>query len=78
LYEKYGAIVGDWESGSIAWVSSKLGVRCLILRGVSDVVGRDGGEAYEDEGETFLEGVVQVFSSILPKLEEWVRISQPT
>ena len=78
LHEKYGAVVGDWESGSIAWVSTQLGVRCLILRGVSDLVGRDGGEAYEDGGETFLQGVEQVFRSILPNLEDWIRIAQPT
>lgn len=46
LHEKYGAVVGDWESGAIAWVAKKNNVRLLIFRGVSDLVGADGGEAY--------------------------------
>lgn len=46
LVEKYQARAGDWESGAIAWVAQKNGARCLILRGVSDLVGQTGGEAY--------------------------------
>jgi len=48
LVERYGAIAGDWESGAIAWVCARSGVRCLILRGVSDLVGSGGGEIYGD------------------------------
>ena len=46
LIEKYGAVAADWESGAIAWVAKKNGTRLLILRGVTDLVGADGGEAY--------------------------------
>lgn len=46
LSATYGAIAADWESGAIAWVAKRNGVRCLILRGVSDLVGAAGGEAY--------------------------------
>jgi adenosylhomocysteine nucleosidase len=46
LIEKYGAAAADWESGAIAWVAQKNGVRVLILRGVTDLVGANGGEAY--------------------------------
>ena len=52
LVEKYGAVAADWESGAIAWVAQKNGLRCLILRGVTDLVGATGGEAY---------GNIQVF-----------------
>ncbi|HSV85435.1 MAG TPA: 5'-methylthioadenosine/S-adenosylhomocysteine nucleosidase, partial [Levilinea sp.] len=38
LRERYGAVAADWESGAIAWVAQRNGVRCLILRGVSDLV----------------------------------------
>jgi adenosylhomocysteine nucleosidase len=48
LIKKYGAIAADWESGTIAWVAKQNGVRCLILRGVTDLVGAGGGEAYGD------------------------------
>ena len=46
LKQEYGAIAGDWESGAIAWVASRNDTRCLILRGVTDLVGISGGEAY--------------------------------
>jgi adenosylhomocysteine nucleosidase len=48
LVEKYNAIAADWESGAIAWVAKKNGICCLILRGVTDLVGAGGGEAYGD------------------------------
>jgi len=48
LQRKYGAIAGDWESGAIAYVAARNQVRCLILRGVSDLVSEHGGEAYSD------------------------------
>lgn len=46
LIQKYGAVAADWESGAIAWVANRNGTRLLILRGVSDLVGGEGGEAY--------------------------------
>lgn len=46
LIERFDAVAGDWESGAIAWVANRNGVRCLILRGVTDIVSPDGGEAY--------------------------------
>jgi adenosylhomocysteine nucleosidase len=46
LKSRYGAAAGDWESGAIAWVAARSGLRLLILRGVTDLVGASGGEAY--------------------------------
>jgi adenosylhomocysteine nucleosidase len=46
LVSRFGAVAADWESGAIAWVANKNRVRCLILRGVTDLVGGGGGEAY--------------------------------
>jgi len=43
LVEKYDAMAADWESGAIAWVAKKNNQRLLILRGVSDLVGGEGG-----------------------------------
>ena len=49
LMNTYQARAADWESGSIAWVATKTHKRrCLILRGVSDLVSEQGGEAYEN------------------------------
>ena len=46
LIRKYNASVADWESGAIAWVAQKNDLPCMILRGVSDLVNADNGEAY--------------------------------
>jgi adenosylhomocysteine nucleosidase len=46
LYQQYGAVVADWESGSIAWVAAKNAIPLIILRVVTDLVSRDAGEAY--------------------------------
>lgn len=48
LVQKYGAAAADWESGAIAWVAKRNDTRLLILRGVTDLVGAEGGEAYGD------------------------------
>ncbi len=46
LRARYHAVAGDWESGAIAFVAARNRARCLILRGVTDLVGSSGGEAY--------------------------------
>jgi len=46
LRSKYGAIAADWESGAIAYTAQRYGKRILIIRGVTDLVGPRGGEAY--------------------------------
>jgi adenosylhomocysteine nucleosidase len=67
LIKKYNAVAADWESGAIAWVAQRNGVRCLILRGVSDLVNPATGEAY---------GNYDLFSQrtkeIMRKLLEWI------
>lgn len=76
LIERYGATAADWESGAIAWVASRAasnlpGLRCLILRGVSDLVGDTGGEAYGTL-EVFQEGARRVMEPMLNALPEWL------
>ena len=71
LIGRYGAAAADWESGAIAWVSQRAGVRCLILRGVTDLVGELGGEAY-GAIEVFHEGTRQVMSTLLRALPGWL------
>lgn len=46
LIERFNASAADWESGAIAWVAARNRAPCLILRGVTDIVSADGGEAY--------------------------------
>ena len=76
LVERYGAVAADWESGAIAWVASRAavelpGLRCLILRGVSDLVGETGGEAYGTV-TFFNEGARQVMEPMLQALPHWL------
>ena len=71
LVEQYQAIAADWESGAIAWVAQRNQTRCLILRGVSDLVGESGGEAY-GAVSVFHEGTRQVMESTIPLLPHWL------
>jgi adenosylhomocysteine nucleosidase len=75
LVEKYGAVAGDWESGAIAFVAARNGVPCLILRGVTDLVGSQGGEAYgnislfEVATRRLLEGLIQALPAWLAQAD---------
>ena len=72
LKDKYGAVVGDWESGAIAWVAARNKKRCLILRGVTDLVGEKGGEAYDGNVEVFLENSRKIMKDLVAHLPLWL------
>lgn len=72
LRARFGAVAGDWESGAIAWVAARNGVRCLILRGVTDLVGPDGGEAYDGRVAFFTERAYAVMMVLLRALPDWL------
>jgi adenosylhomocysteine nucleosidase len=76
LVEKYGAVAADWESGAIAWVAQKNGQRCLILRGVTDLVGATGGEAYGNI-RIFHENTKMVMKALIDQLPDWLKNIQP-
>ena len=76
LVEKFGAVAADWESGAIAWVAKKNGVRCLILRGVTDLVGSQGGEAY-DNIQVFHENTKTVMKGLIEQLPDWLGKIKP-
>ena len=76
LVEKYGALAADWESGAIAWVAQKNGLRCLILRGVTDLVGAAGGEAYENI-QIFHENTRTVMKTLIEQLPDWLKELRP-
>jgi adenosylhomocysteine nucleosidase len=71
LASRYGAIAGDWESGAIAYTCARNRQRLLMLRGVSDLVNRDGGEAYGNEA-AFAEGTSIVMHRLLADLPRWL------
>jgi len=72
LKEKYGARAGDWESGAIAWVAARNGTRCLILRGVTDLVGSGGGDAYDGNIDVWVEGTRRVLRRLVESLPDWI------
>jgi adenosylhomocysteine nucleosidase len=72
LVKKYAAVAADWESGAIAWVAKRNGVRCLILRGVTDLVSPSGGgEAYGNIG-LFHENTKTVMKTLIDQLPLWL------
>ena len=72
LKTEYGAVAGDWESGAIAWVAARNNARCLILRGVTDLVGTGGGEAYGGNVQVFVEGAAKVLRRLVEALPAWI------
>ncbi|NWF64420.1 MAG: hypothetical protein HXY38_08955 [Chloroflexi bacterium] len=67
-----GAIAGDWESGALAWVANKNAARLLILRGVSDLVSEEAGEAY-DNLPLFEERTKKVMQKLFDQLPDWLK-----
>lgn len=66
-----GAFAADWESAALAWVAQRNNARLLILRGVSDMVSEEGGEAY-DNLEMFNERARGVMQQLIEQLPEWL------
>ena len=66
-----GAIAADWESAALAWVAQQNNARLLILRGVSDMVSEEGGEAYNNI-EMFNERARGVMQQLVEQLPEWL------
>jgi adenosylhomocysteine nucleosidase len=73
LKEKYGAKVGDWESGSISFVCRHNKVKLVILRGVSDLVDSDGGDAY-GERVVWVEAAEKIIRRLIDSLSGWISI----
>jgi adenosylhomocysteine nucleosidase len=72
LRAQYQAIAGDWESGAIAYVAARNHVRCLILRGVTDLVGADGGEAYDGRMRVFIQRTRAIMQRLVWELPAWL------
>ena len=72
LQHRFGGVAGDWESGAIAHVTARNGTRCLILRGVTDLVGQGGGEAYDGTAAIFRQRADAVMARLLDSLPAWL------
>lgn len=77
LQDRFHAVAADWESGAIAWVCGRNAVRCLILRGVSDLVSEEGGEAYQNQ-DVFHQGTKLVMENLLNVLPAWLKAADST
>jgi adenosylhomocysteine nucleosidase len=73
LHEKFGAIAGDWESGAIAWTASRNQTPVIILRTVTDLVSRQGGEAYGSL-DFFNQAAGEAMNQLLKSLPDWLRL----
>jgi adenosylhomocysteine nucleosidase len=71
LLKAQGAIAADWESAALAWVAERNKARLLILRGVSDMVSEEGGEAY-DNIEVFHERARGIMQQLIEQLPDWL------
>jgi adenosylhomocysteine nucleosidase len=71
LRAAYGGVAADWESAAIAWVAAANHTPALILRGVSDLVSAEGGEAY-GQPAVFEAGVERVMDELLRQLPLWL------
>jgi adenosylhomocysteine nucleosidase len=66
-----GVIVADWESAALAWVARKNWTRLLILRGVTDLVNEQGGEAY-DNLQLFEDRTREIMRTLFKQLPDWL------
>jgi adenosylhomocysteine nucleosidase len=71
LRSRYGAIAGDWESGAIAFVAARNKIKVLILRGVSDLVAPDGGEAYGNIA-LYRNAAQAIMKKLIDSLPAWI------
>ncbi len=71
LKSRYGAVAGDWESGPIAFVASRNSTRLLILRGITDLVGSAGGEAYGNL-DFFHQATLGIMRQLVEALPGWI------
>jgi adenosylhomocysteine nucleosidase len=72
LVERFGAVAGDWESGAIAWVAARHGTRCLILRGVTDLVGSASGDATYGNRDLWVAATKRVMRTLVKQLPDWI------
>jgi adenosylhomocysteine nucleosidase len=71
LRSEYNAVAGDWETGAIAYVCKRNNKKLLILRGVTDLVSSDKGEAYNNFS-LFEQRTELVMMKLLDQLPLWI------
>ena len=71
IEDRYQPTAVDWESGAIAWVAKRNGTPVLIMRGVSDLVSLDKGEAEGNEA-LFEENTARIMPVLVANLPKWM------
>jgi adenosylhomocysteine nucleosidase len=71
LKKEYGAVAGDWETGAIAYTAQRNRTKILILRGVTDLVSSQKGEAYGNF-DLFKQRTDTVMTNLLNELPAWI------
>ncbi len=72
LRDTFGVAAADWESAPIAWVAQANSVKCLILRGVSDLVHPAASET-DSNVELWLERSRQIMQKLIDDLPFYIR-----
>ncbi len=68
---RFRPVAVDWESGAIAWVAQRNHTPLLILRGVSDLVSPETGEA-QGNIELFEANAARIMRSLVNDLPKWI------
>ena len=71
LKKEYAAVAGDWESGAIAFTAQRNETKILILRGVTDLVSENKGEAYGNL-HLFAQRTDTVMIKLLQDMPKWI------
>ena len=70
LFERYQALVADWEGASIVRVAERMGIPALVLRGVTDVGNSDLASEYESNYQKVLPDVAKAAEEMVEFLAE--------
>jgi adenosylhomocysteine nucleosidase len=68
LVRRFGAVAADWETAAIAFVAARNKTPLVVLRGVSDLVSPQGGEAYGNL-EQFEAGSRRIMGELLRRFD---------
>src|SRR5437867_12655115 len=71
IEDRYHPTAVDWESGAFAWVTRRSGTPRPIMRGVSDLVSFERGEA-EGNGALWVENTRRIMSVLVANLPKWM------
>ena len=69
LRDHFHGVVGDWESGAIAWVATRNHTPVIVVRGVTDLVGDQGSVTYGST-QTWEQRAAQIMAQMIALFDE--------